>query len=205
MEIAPPTAAADEVEIRVRAFGLNRAEGYYRGGQYGTLVPGQALGIEAVGEVIRDPAAGSPPASRSPRPWGGMFTRHGGYAEHIAVKADNVVTIDADLPAQRLAGLPEAYLTIWGALDKNLGIQAGRTLLVRGATLGPRRPRRGGLCEGRGLTVYRHDPRRGEGRWCARRAPNPWSSMTAASARPGARPRPRWRRRRPGRSSAPRP
>jgi len=134
-DIEPPTVQDDEVEIRVHAFGLNKAESYYRSGNYGTLVPGQALGIEAVGEVIRDPSDRLRPGQRVATAMGGMmFSRHGGYAERIAVKASNVVTIHADLSAKELAALPEAYLTVWGALDKNLGIAAGETLLVRGAT-----------------------------------------------------------------------
>jgi NADPH2:quinone reductase len=135
VEIDPPRAGEDEVEIRVQAFGLNKAESYYRSGNYGTFVPGQALGIEAVGEVLRDPSGRLAAGQRVATAMGGMmFSRHGGYAERIAVKASNVVTIDADLPVEKLAGLPEAYLTVWGALDKNLGVDAGQSLLVRGAT-----------------------------------------------------------------------
>jgi NADPH2:quinone reductase len=63
-----------------------------------------------------------------------MFARHGGYAEYITVNANNVVAIDSDLSYEKLAALPEAYLTVWGALDKNLQIAEGETLLVRGAT-----------------------------------------------------------------------
>ena len=53
-DIDQPTVAVGEVKIRVRAFGLNKAESYYRSGNYGTFVPNQALGIEAVGEVVED-------------------------------------------------------------------------------------------------------------------------------------------------------
>jgi len=63
-----------------------------------------------------------------------MFARHGGYAEYITVHASNVIAIDSDLSYQELAALPEAYLTIWGALDKNLQISEGQSLLIRGAT-----------------------------------------------------------------------
>lgn len=135
VQIDPPTAAEGEVEVRVRAFGLNKAESYYRSGNYGTFVPDQALGIEAVGEVIRDPSGRFAVGQRVATAMGGMmFSSHGGYAEHIAVKASNVIAIHADLPVARLAALPEAYLTVWGALDKNLEIAAGQSLLVRGAT-----------------------------------------------------------------------
>lgn len=65
---------------------------------------------------------------------GMMFTRHGGYAEYITVNANNVIAIDSDLSYEKLAALPVAYLTDWGALDKNLQIAEGEVLLVRGAT-----------------------------------------------------------------------
>ncbi|TNE51791.1 MAG: alcohol dehydrogenase [Deltaproteobacteria bacterium] len=135
VNIDPSVVQEGEVEIQVRAFGLNKAESYYRSGNYGAFVPNQALGIEAVGEIIQDRSGKFTPGQRVVTVMGGMmFSRHGGYAERIAVKGDNVVAIDADLPVDKLAGLPEAYLTVWGALDKNLGIVEGETLLVRGAT-----------------------------------------------------------------------
>ena len=134
-EIERPTAAEGEVEVRVRAFGLNKAESYYRSGNYGTFVPGRALGLEAVGEVVKDPSGRFTVGQGIATAMGGMmFSRHGGYAERIAVKASNVIAIDADLSGEKLAALPIAYLTVWGALDKNLEIDAGQLLLVRGAT-----------------------------------------------------------------------
>ena len=47
---------ADEVRIRVRAFGLNRAEVYRRAGKMGPITAPVVPGIEAVGEVIEDPS-----------------------------------------------------------------------------------------------------------------------------------------------------
>ncbi len=124
-----------EVKIRVKAFGLNKAESYYRSGNYGNFVPDQALGIEAVGEIIEDASGIFNVGQKVATVMGGMmFTRHGGYAEYITVNSNNVVAIDSDLSYEKLAALPEAYLTVWGALDKNIQIAAGETLLVRGAT-----------------------------------------------------------------------
>jgi NADPH:quinone reductase-like Zn-dependent oxidoreductase len=40
----------------VRAFGLNKAESYYRSGAYGIFGSELALGYEAFGEVIEDPS-----------------------------------------------------------------------------------------------------------------------------------------------------
>lgn len=135
VDIDQPELQTGEVKIRVKAFGLNKAESYYRSGHYGTFVPNQALGIEAVGEVVEDPTGRFNVGQKVATAMGGMmFARHGGYSEYIVVKASNVVAINSELSYQELAALPEAYLTVWGALDKNLGIRQGETLLVRGAT-----------------------------------------------------------------------
>lgn len=135
VDIDQPVTQDGEVKIRVKAFGLNKAEGYYRSGNYGNFVPDQALGIEAVGEIVEDRSGNFNVGQKVATAMGGMmFTRHGGYAEYITVNANNIVVINSDLSYEKLAALPEAYLTVWGALDKNLQIAEGETLLVRGAT-----------------------------------------------------------------------
>ncbi|NOY72715.1 MAG: zinc-binding dehydrogenase [Gammaproteobacteria bacterium] len=135
VDIDQPVTQEGEVKIRVKAFGLNKAESYYRSGNYGTFTPGQALGIEAVGEIIDDPSGEFRVGQKVATAMGGMmFSRHGGYAEYITVNAKNVIAIDSEISNEQLAALPEAYLTVWGALDKNLKIAYGESLLVRGAT-----------------------------------------------------------------------
>ncbi len=135
VDIDQPITQKGEVKIRVKAFGLNKAESYYRSGNYGNFIPDQALGIEAVGEIIEDPSETFNIGQKVVTVMGGMmFSRHGGYAEYITVNASNIIAIDSELSYEKLAALPEAYLTVWGALDKNLKIVDGETLLVRGAT-----------------------------------------------------------------------
>lgn len=137
VDIDQAETQAGEVKIRVRAFGLNKAESYYRSGNYGQFVPGQALGIEAVGEIVEDASGAFNVGQRVATAMGGMmFARHGGYAEYITVNASNVVAINSEISNEQLAALPESYLTVWGALDKNLQISSGQTLLVRGGTSG---------------------------------------------------------------------
>ncbi|MCC4266137.1 zinc-binding dehydrogenase [Oceanimonas baumannii] len=126
----------NEVSIRVRAFGLNRTEIFRRSGMFGPITAPVVPGIEAVGEVIRDPAGVFRPGQRVATAMGGMqFDRHGSYAEEVVVLRSNVIDLDdTTLSWEELAALPEAYLTIWGALDKSLSIQPGQSLLIRGAT-----------------------------------------------------------------------
>lgn len=135
-EIPPPQAKADEVTIRVRAFGLNRAEVYRRNGKMGPISSPVVLGIEAVGEVITDPSGTFRTGQRVATAMGGMqFSRSGSYAEQIAVLRTNVIDLhDTTLSWEELAALPESYLTVWGALSKSLSLAKGQTILVRGAT-----------------------------------------------------------------------
>ncbi|KKJ02484.1 zinc-binding dehydrogenase [Burkholderia gladioli] len=127
---------ADEVRIRVRAFGLNRAETYLRAGKMGPIEGPRVPGIEAVGEVLEDPSGTFRAGQRVATAMGGLqFARHGSYAEEVTVLRSNVIDLDGtSLSWEELAALPQAYLTIWGALNHTLGIQAGQVLLVRGAT-----------------------------------------------------------------------
>lgn len=135
-DIPSQEPTADEVQIRVRAFGLNRAETYLRAGKMGVINGPRVPGIEAVGEVIHDPAGIFRTGQRVATAMGGMqFSRNGSYAEEVTVLRSNVVALEeSSLSWEELAALPQAYLTIWGALDKSLAIQSGQTLLVRGAT-----------------------------------------------------------------------
>jgi NADPH2:quinone reductase len=133
-----PSAApkSDEVRIRVRAFGINRAEVYLRAGKMGPIDAPRVPGIEAVGEVLEAPSGAFRVGQRVATAMGDLqFGRAGSYAEEVTVLARNVVSLDGTtLPWEELAALPQAYLTVWGALEKSLKIEAGQTLLVRGAT-----------------------------------------------------------------------
>jgi len=135
-DIPAPQAKADEVKIRVRAFGLNRAEVYRRSGMFGPIDSPVVPGIEAVGEVISDASGTFRTGQRVATAMGGMqFERPGSYAEEVAVLRSNVIDLHGTtLSWEELAALPESYLTVWGAVGRSLGLAKGQTLLVRGAT-----------------------------------------------------------------------
>lgn len=135
-DIASVSPGPEEVRIRVRAFGLNRAETYLRAGKMGPVDSQRVPGIEAVGEVVEDPSNVFRVGQRVATAMGGLqFGRHGSYAEEVTVLRSNVIDLDGTvLSWEELAALPQAYLTIWGALNHSLQIQKGQTIIVRGAT-----------------------------------------------------------------------
>lgn len=135
-DIASVAPKVDEVRIRVKAFGLNRAEVYRRAGKMGPVTGQVVPGIEAVGEVIEDPSGHFRAGQQVATAMGGLqFSRHGSYAEEVTVLRSNVIDLDGiSLSWEELAALPESYLTVWGALGRLIDDVPGQTLLVRGAT-----------------------------------------------------------------------
>ena len=131
-----PKAEANQVLIRIRAFGLNRSELFTRQG----LSPGvkfpRILGIECVGEVTSAPSGEFKEGDIVATVMGGLGREiDGGYAEYTVVPASHVQKIGkGGLSWEQLGALPEMLQTSWGSLVKALKLQKGETLLVRGGT-----------------------------------------------------------------------
>ena len=132
-EVDTPRPEAGEVLVRVKAFGLNRAELYMRKGVWGDVA--QISGIECVGEVEDDPSGDLPRGQAVFAIMGGMGrTRNGSYAEYVCVPSTNVVAVHSGLDWPSLAALPESYATAWYCLNKNMGLKPGARILIRGGT-----------------------------------------------------------------------
>jgi NADPH2:quinone reductase len=132
-EVPEPTPAEGQILIQVKAFGLNHAEIYFRKGIWGDVA--RISGIECVGLVKDDPTGHFVKGQKVVALMGGMGrTINGTYAEFTCVPVTNVVAVHSPLCWAELAALPESYATAWTCLRRNLGVQKGQVLLVRGAT-----------------------------------------------------------------------
>jgi NADPH:quinone reductase-like Zn-dependent oxidoreductase len=132
-KLPDPEPKTGEVVIQVKAFGLNRAEMYFRAGLWGEVA--KVSGIECVGLVAADPDGRFQNGQKVLAILGGMGrTINGSYAEFTRVPATNVVAVESKLDWPELAAIPESYATAWSCLYGNLDVRTGHRLLIRGAT-----------------------------------------------------------------------
>src|SRR5579863_5476704 len=101
-ELPTPVPQENEVLIKVKAFGINRAEIYMRKGQWPEVAP--VSGIECVGEVVEDTTGTMHGGETVAAVMGGMGrNRNGSYAEYVTVPASNVFRLKTNLPWAELA------------------------------------------------------------------------------------------------------
>jgi NADPH:quinone reductase len=128
-----PDPKPGHVIIEVKAFGLNHAEIYFRKGAWGDVA--EISGIECVGVVKDDPDRCFSPGQKVMALVGGMGRSiDGSYAELAQVPSSNVIAVKSDLAWPDLAAIPESYATAWTALNDNLALAAGQSIVIRGAT-----------------------------------------------------------------------
>lgn len=132
-EVPTPKPTDGEVLIRVKAFGINRAETYMRRGLWGDVA--KISGIECVGEVAEDPSGHFKQGQTVAAIMGGMGrTRNGSYAEFTCVPATNIFPLEADMEWVDMAAIPESYATAWSCLHENMRMKRGDTIFIRGGT-----------------------------------------------------------------------
>lgn len=132
-DLPTPVPEDGEVLIKVRAFGINRAETQMRAGTWFEAAP--VSGIECVGKVEQDSTGRLARGQTVAAIMGGMGrTRNGSYAEYTCVHSSFVFPLHTTLDWATLAAIPESYATAWSCLFGNLRIKAGQVILVRGGT-----------------------------------------------------------------------
>jgi len=133
-EVPDPVPKDDELLIRVRCAGLNRADLMQRQGFY-PPPPGASdiIGLECAGEVIA--VGGSAPGWRVGERAMALLPG-GGYAEKAAVHFGSAMKVPAALSDEEAAGIPEVFLTAFLNIFMLAGIEAGDTVLVHGGGSG---------------------------------------------------------------------
>lgn len=132
-EVLKPEAGLDQILVKVKAAGLNRADLAAATGAYSASKDseGKPIGMEWAGEVV---ALG---AGVTEFAIGDMVTcsGSGGYAEYAIADKGRAIRYDPQrLPTEIAAVLPLALMTAHNALVTAGGMKKGDTVLVHGAS-----------------------------------------------------------------------
>ncbi|HVA77069.1 MAG TPA: NAD(P)H-quinone oxidoreductase [Candidatus Binataceae bacterium] len=133
-EAPDPAPKDDELLIRVRCAGLNRADLMQRQGYY-PPPPGasEILGLECAGEVI---ATGKGTHGWKIGDRAMALLPGGGYAELAVAHSGSAMKIPAALSDEEAAGIPEVYLTAFLNLFELAGVNPGDNVLIHGGGSG---------------------------------------------------------------------
>jgi len=130
-----PQPGVDEVLVRVRACGLNRADvGMAAGHMHGSLGgPGTPLGMEWAGDVVAM-GSGVQGLRRGDRVMG---SGKAAFAEYAVADKGRVMAITSpEMSFEQAATLPIALQTMHDAIVTNGRLQAGDAVLIQGASTG---------------------------------------------------------------------
>ena len=132
--VAVPQAQANEVLVKVHAFGLNRPDILQRQGLYPmpkgvTPVPGLEVSgiVEAVGADVTAFKVGDKVCG---------LTNGGGYAEYCVVPESQTLAIPEGVSFVQAAAIPETFYTVWANVFQMGRAKAGETALIHGGTSG---------------------------------------------------------------------
>lgn len=129
-----PTAQADEVLIKVHAFGINRPDILQRQGLYPmpkgvTPIPG----LEVAGEVV---AVGEQVTLFNVGDRVCGLTNGGGYAQYCVVPESQTLHVPENVSFTQAAAIPETFFTVWANVFQMGQAKVGETVLIHGGTSG---------------------------------------------------------------------
>ncbi|RYG94358.1 MAG: NADPH:quinone reductase [Alphaproteobacteria bacterium] len=136
-DVDVPAPAADEVQIKVKAIGINRAEvmfrnhAYLQDAHFPSRLGYEASGvIEMVGASVKGFAIGDV-VSVVPSP---DISNGGTYGELVNVQSRLVVRHPENLSFEQGAAVWMAYVTAWGALIEQAKLSQGEAVIVSAAS-----------------------------------------------------------------------
>lgn len=133
-EVKKPKLRVNEVLVRVRASGLNRADLLQRKGMYPPPKGASSImGLECAGEIVA--------FGKNVKHWGigdkvCALLAGGGYAEYAAVDAGSLLPIPTGMSFTDAVCLPEAMMTVWANVYDRCAFQKKESFLVHGGTSG---------------------------------------------------------------------
>jgi NADPH:quinone reductase len=130
VEVERPEPVADQVLVRVRACGVNRADLLQNLGQY-PAPPGASAdipGLEFAGEVERL----GPCVTGGLQPGDRVFgiTGGGAYAEYLVAHERMLAPVPPGMSSEESAAVPEAFMTALDALETRAGLRPGERVLI---------------------------------------------------------------------------
>jgi NADPH:quinone reductase len=124
-----PDPGPSQIRVRIHASALNRADLLQRRGLYPAPpgAPADIPGLEYAGEVDAV-GAGAGLWAVGNRVMG--IVAGGSYTEYICVHEREAIRIPHDLTWEEAAAIPEAFLTAYDALIRQLDLQVGERVLI---------------------------------------------------------------------------
>lgn len=136
-QLEPPPPGPGEVQISVKALGLNRAEAMFRAGHYleQPVFPSR-LGYEAAGvvAVVGPDVTGFEPGDAVSTIPAFPQGQYGVYGDVATVPAAAVAKHPTSLSWNEAAAIWMQYVTAWGALIDIAGMKSGDVVLVPAAS-----------------------------------------------------------------------
>jgi NADPH:quinone reductase-like Zn-dependent oxidoreductase len=131
---ADPVAKADQVRVRVRASGVNFADVSARLGVYPDAPPPPCVVGYEVSGIVDQVGANVQGLKDGDRIL--ALTRFGGYADTVAIPADQVFAMPATMSFEEAAAIPVNYLTAILMLRNFGNVREGDKVLVHAAAGG---------------------------------------------------------------------
>lgn len=136
-DVPIPEVKPGWVLVKVKAFGINRAEVSLR--MYEADAPYIKLpripGIECAGEIVDSSDSDFKIGQRVVALMGGMGRSFdGSYAEYALLPVSHVFEANTDLDWTEMAAIPETFFTAYGSLFECLQIQSEDIVLIHAAT-----------------------------------------------------------------------